>query len=768
MNLFHLPFSNAFLDKYEILGKIGQGAMGVVYRGRHLDLNRLVAIKCSSISRAEFGEVAARFKREAKLMAAMAHANIVLIFEYIVDGNEMILVEELLEGETLDELVERTGALSWRVVVDYGEQIFSGLAAIHAKGVIHRDIKPSNVMLIEDGLVKIIDFGLAKVSTQVTAMTKTGDVLGTPLFMAPEQFLGENLSPAVDCFSVGVTLFYLLTKVIPHEGGDLLEILNDRANKPAPPLKDVVMTFVPNDLARLVDSLLELEPNERPSASDCLKCLAAIKRGEASHLARKKTPRQQEAKSSISAKPNPGRSFRKPGLLFISLVAFAVIVSSIFLWIEEGGRHSEKREELRLLRADVVHEGCRSVDIAVSSSSNCRAVFIVTKEGNKNVVATVQGEQSGQTWLLRVSGLLPGEFYQGELKLRERGRDLVTKKITINTKPMKSEMLLDVGKLVGVPSRGTDGYVLFSGVLGSRGRLFLNVGGQGVGLYGLEEKKLLWWKKNGKGGTEPKFLAEGILCKTNEDSISLYSPSNGKVLWQRKLNGDLAPGLCFQNGIGVVVVRHFGLIAFELSSGNEIWKRKEALLVTPFVCDEKYVFARNALLETKVYSLKDGVRQTSVEMFNRRMHPEKWLADGNEHYCCFANGSVIVQEGGKKPRLSLTFETKFNNLCFDDEMIYLLADFPPQVYALKRSNGELSWKRELPQLSKKRNEMKAMARALVIIDRDKGLFCFDRARGDVIYREAGKMADDFGLQYLDGCFIYARAEPVTVCAIPIN
>jgi serine/threonine protein kinase len=206
------------LGPYEILEPLGAGGMGEVYRARDTRLEREVAVKVLPETLVSDPQALARFDREAKLVAALSHPNILAIHDVGRDNGVSYAVTELLEGETLRERMSGA-ALPLRKAVDCARQMARGLAAAHARGVIHRDLKPDNVFVTRDGVVKILDFGLAKrelsgapgASVQPTAArTVPGTILGTVGYMSPEQVRGEEADSRTDIFSFGSLLYELL------------------------------------------------------------------------------------------------------------------------------------------------------------------------------------------------------------------------------------------------------------------------------------------------------------------------------------------------------------------------------------------------------------------------------------------------------------------------------------------------------------------------------------------------------------------------------
>jgi serine/threonine-protein kinase len=272
------------LGPYEILAPLGAGGMGEVYRARDTRLGREVAVKVLPEAVASNFERQARFEREAKAVAALSHPNILAIHDYGTQGPITYAVMELLEGETLRSRLAK-GPFSWREAVELGAAIAEGLAAAHAKGIIHRDLKPENLFLTADGRVKILDFGLARVTalpntqeetgSYVSAGTDPGIVMGTVGYMSPEQVRGQPAEAPSDIFAFGCVLFEMLTgrRAFQRETAaeTMTAILHDDPPDPA-----VSLSQIPAELARLIRQCLAKSPSQRlQSARDLALALRA-------------------------------------------------------------------------------------------------------------------------------------------------------------------------------------------------------------------------------------------------------------------------------------------------------------------------------------------------------------------------------------------------------------------------------------------------------------------------------------------------------------
>lgn len=272
------------LGPYEIVGALGSGGMGEVYRAHDRRLGRDVAVKIISAELASDARILARFEREAKAVAALSHPNILSIFDFSKDDQIWYAVTEFLEGQTLRSQLSE-GPLPWRKAVEITSQITAGLAGAHQRGVVHRDLKPENVFLTRDGRVKILDFGLAAIQVEQTPedatvpfLTRQGDAMGTCGYMSPEQISGWDVDHRSDIFSFGCILYECLAGRRPFGGKTMGEVLAATL-RDEPPELDIA------DLPEALDSLLfrclDKEPRNRfQSAADLDNALRQILRSE--------------------------------------------------------------------------------------------------------------------------------------------------------------------------------------------------------------------------------------------------------------------------------------------------------------------------------------------------------------------------------------------------------------------------------------------------------------------------------------------------------
>lgn len=252
------------LGRYEILEEIGRGSMGIVYKANDPLIERRVAVKAINLQGLDpkkREEYEARFYQEAKAAGCLNHPNIVTIHDLGETGDVAYIAMELLEGRELHNDVEEMQRMPIDKVLNIGIQVADGLAFAHEHGIVHRDIKPSNIMLLNDSHVKIADFGIAKMDSSLM-LTRTGMIMGSPLYMSPEQVLSSAVDARSDIFSFGIVLYQLLTGRRPFSGDDansvMYQIVNENPRKPG-----ALNSSVPASMDTIVLKCLAKKPQDR-------------------------------------------------------------------------------------------------------------------------------------------------------------------------------------------------------------------------------------------------------------------------------------------------------------------------------------------------------------------------------------------------------------------------------------------------------------------------------------------------------------------------
>jgi len=284
------PLPQLILQNYRIISKLGAGGMGEVYLGEDTRLGRKVALKILGEDLATDSERMRRFVLEAKAASALNHPNIITIYDIGQTGNHHFIAAEYIDGETLYDRL-RTGTMTLDAVLDAGAQIASALQAAHEANIIHRDIKPENVMVRPDGLIKLLDFGIAKASAPAIAVghhldsattikggTGPGFIVGTASYMSPEQARGQLVDSRTDIFSLGVVLYEMVCGRKPFEGETPMDIIGAILHKEPGPIRQL-MPEAPLEIERIISKLLRKDPTERyQTAKDVLSDLKEVRR----------------------------------------------------------------------------------------------------------------------------------------------------------------------------------------------------------------------------------------------------------------------------------------------------------------------------------------------------------------------------------------------------------------------------------------------------------------------------------------------------------
>jgi eukaryotic-like serine/threonine-protein kinase len=273
------PAGQLLDGRYRVTSSIAHGGMATVYLGVDTRLDRTVAIKIMHAELAADEDFVARFVREARSVAQLAHPNVVAVYDQGSDGGHLYLAMEYVPGRTLRHLLNERGKLTPRESLDIIESVLAGLAAAHQSGIVHRDVKPENVLLAEDGRVKVADFGLAR-SMSGTNHTKTGVLMGTVAYLAPEQVTGNVSDARCDVYAAGVMLFELLAGQQPHTGESALAVAYKHVNETVPPPSSV-QRGLPHALDALVAMATSRDPGRRPAdAGQFLSAVRGVRRGQ--------------------------------------------------------------------------------------------------------------------------------------------------------------------------------------------------------------------------------------------------------------------------------------------------------------------------------------------------------------------------------------------------------------------------------------------------------------------------------------------------------
>jgi len=331
------------LGRFEIAAVLGEGAMGTVYLAHDPHIDRPVALKTLRADAAggEQGkEIKSRFLKEAKLAGRLAHPNVVTIYETGDDEGLTYIAMEYVDGESLTQWLARRGDAPYAERIEIVRQVAQALEHAHARGVLHRDIKPGNILLTREGRVKVADFGIGKLLSGTGELTRTGQMIGSPAYMSPEQIRGEKLDPRSDLFSLGVVLYELLTGKRPFPGDSITTLVYQILHtEPKDPL--ALRADLPPSTSDVVVRLLAKSPDRRPSdAAAFLKEIGRIE-GELTaidHTGAVTEVRPAPPDPTIRTEPPPAAravpaAVRQSGPAYVLAAAALLAAVAIFAWV---------------------------------------------------------------------------------------------------------------------------------------------------------------------------------------------------------------------------------------------------------------------------------------------------------------------------------------------------------------------------------------------------------------------------------------------------
>lgn len=264
------------LNRYELLEKIGEGGMGIVYKAKCHLLNRFVAVKILKTELSSDEDFVARFKREGTSAASLSHPNIVNVHDVGTENNINFIVMEYINGKTLKQLIKKNDRLTSQKTLEISLQIAKALQCAHKNNIIHRDIKPDNIMITKDNLVKVTDFGIAKVSDSRT-MTNSSKIMGTAHYFSPEQAKGNFVDFRTDIYSLGIVMYEMVTGRVPYNAESSISIAMMHIQEPVIPPKEII-TDLPGNVNQVILKAMEKEPIKRfQTANEMGEILKSIK-----------------------------------------------------------------------------------------------------------------------------------------------------------------------------------------------------------------------------------------------------------------------------------------------------------------------------------------------------------------------------------------------------------------------------------------------------------------------------------------------------------
>ena len=458
------------IGKYEIIGELGRGTMGEVYKAKDPVLNRFVALKTLTARVAPGDETLQRFQREAQAAALLNHPNIVTVHDFGEEQGLLYMAMELLEGTDLRDAIDNELLKTLDEKLDVMDGILAALDYAHAKGVVHRDVKPANIHLGPDRQVKIMDFGLARVST--SEMTQEGIVLGTPNYMSPEQALGDKVDGRSDLFSTGAVLYELLTGHKPFESDSTPSVLFQVVHRQPPPVRRW-MPEVPAGIAAVVNRALEKDREKRFASAGDMRAAIAVARQALAPAASPKAPPLPSPRRARSERPPlppnaapplpPGAFAAAPPVLPRPRVPTQPMPSPPAMWTSSPTPDPARRLSRALLRPLVAGAGLAVLALGVAvlglwlrgrsspaPAPSPSSVSELTQELVRKQVQLAQRELDNKNYAAAATEaqgalkLAPGHAEAGAVLTRTRERV-----VELDRSIVEARRLLDAGDTAG-------------------------------------------------------------------------------------------------------------------------------------------------------------------------------------------------------------------------------------------------------------------------------------------------------------------------------
>ena len=670
-------FSHEFLAAFEVEEVVGSGMSGIVLRAYQLSLGRQVAIKFLNKQSINAEELKWRFQREAHILAELSHPNIIKIFDYGFDGDTPFLVQEFLEGATLEDWLQVDAALTHEQVLDIAIAIARALALAHEKAVLHRDIKPANIFCCEDNRFVLLDFGLSISDEFCTALTKTGFVVGTPVYMAPEQMKSEAVSGPADINSLGLVLFHLLSRRFPF---DFMEknYFHKRMMEETPSLASFAPT-VPLAMTKVVDKCLELSPSDRyQNGGELLNALLNI------DLEKSPTVVITPFSNSISApiEDNLQSSWFKALPLILPCLLTLLL---LFVHWSQGKENVDKPLLKRHMSLAALFP--TEVAIDVSASPSCRATVNLYEDGQKEPSSTV-------TKL--VNGTARVEFI---LQERQSYR-LVT--IFAGRPQKKIERFISspkaTKKSLAVPDdlpRGKFGLRFVAQILTNGQDIAVVTKEDGIFCSSLA-KGSRWYIK-GNGLVQSAVAnRQAIFAISSTGSVSAHSWKDGRLMWQSMSFG-LTGKHCHlaKDRIFFRTLEPKQVVALSQSHGELIWKSPQMDFSENWNIVENKVLAPLISGGSKSIDIVSGNTSNGPQMAGSGFITTSFVGDKERIY---VGNYVRAILGGPwhGPRLFRTYlKGEPRILKRSGDNLFVLCKAPNELVVLRADDGKILWSHQL-------------------------------------------------------------------------
>ncbi len=742
MSEARLNLPEEFLAEYEVVRELGQGGMGVVLLCEQKRLKRKVAVKLL-LAECEDVYYKRRFRREADILVSLRHAHIVNILDFGIADKMPYLVQEYLVGHPFDAVLASKAPLPLPVSIQFACQIANALAYAHEKKVIHRDLKPGNIFVTKSNHLKLLDFGLALGLNNMTRLTETGTIVGTPNYMAPEQMCTTSVDERADLYALGAIIYYMVSGQLPFLGSTLDEMMSMKMIGSYTPLEAVTTGALPRDLITLVEDLIHADPDKRPESAaiveDKLHSISSSLKQIELPTKAKKNPlrhRAQNQEKSIALTPIPPPPKNKRNLAIASITA-CLLLCTVFLYLSFNKEKANVATPHCDFTTCSVENGILTMVLTASSSTECRLLCEV--QGFEPLIMA-----RGNKWQESIGPLQPGKNYGVTVGLRSRGKIVATRRFDVVTKPWQPEKVHQTTKLYYPPALSADQLTL------------CNTAGKLTSLS-LLTRKVLWQKSRDIG-----------LCALRADGDTLYVAerdryivqarrlSDGKLLWKKELAKDCDDKFFLTATNVYVRIKGVGFHCLDKSSGKVIWQSDEYARPPWFVTNdfithnvEDYTLPSRLVRKSSNGEIvakrtkTSSLAATNYALYKRRLY--FGTEDRNIVSAPWQGNETKLFTPGGKPSVVATGEG----------IVFVLTFSPNRLQARQLNTGEKLWQKNVEVKATESHTIAYENGLLCLMTSSKGLTCYEAKTGQVLFKANNEATGQFGISFHNSGVIFS-------------
>ncbi len=799
-------FGKDFRERFQIIKRLGRGAFGIVYEARQLSLDRHVAIKYQLERKNHKKEMEERFIREAKILKDINHERIVRLYDVGFDGDVPYIVEEFLDGCPLDEILDDNGKLPLPQALLYAEQVAEGLAAAHDANIFHRDIKPANIFIVKGKGAKILDFGLGKREGVDKTLTKTGQIVGTPAYAAPEQLHGFRPTASMDIYALGTMIWVFLAGEPPFTSrrpNDLLRKMSE-----SPPSIKTIVPGLDDDLAQFVDAMVAHAPADRPKdmhqigkvihalrtgknlpkfwtkwlaerqkANDPQKAVAidskptAAVEPTAPTKELKRPRKKKESKSQISAIVEQKRLFFGSALL-LSVLVFALFYGRIFSGSPNSLGNGPKSKTYvvqpklvvkllktqptsALLSIETTVATTTRIEIKDKKSGDKVKEFVLPGRGKK-WKTTLDTLRENNPYRVRISSITSHGPLRKDLSLKTKKVELyplVKRHVVMKQKAGTLELTSYFGKTI---RRCPSSRELW------QGHLVYALQTYGMFTVDLAQKKIIKENRELKDLRTLRIYEDYIYTLSDDLKMCRWRAKDFALKWTQKLPAEPMYGMYVNGGRIFVWIVGQGMRVYSCANGKLLWQydyvETNLRRISWRLTTDGIIWVNSAPDEIMALHTVTGKAIDGLKFTPGSDIPDGPVKVGSKYFVPTFDGRVVGGEKGSLSSFDLDVleknEGPVDHLESDGRYLYCQMRRPTTIFAVDVEKKKVLWRFPL----KKRIDARMILHAgrLYFCDAQKArvLHCLNPRTGELLWSRSTDLKASFGIVPVPGGILY--------------